>query len=89
MAKPLQGGLGQILLTASYRFAETAVIASFEYVSMLMALGVGYFVFAEVPTLPMLAGAALIAAAGLVIVYRERRLGIERARARKVMTPQG
>jgi len=89
VAAGLLGGLGQILLTASYRFAETSVIASFEYVSMLMALGVGYFVFAEVPTLPMLAGAALIAAAGLVIVYRERQLGIERARARKVMTPQG
>ena len=57
--------------------------------SMLLALGVGYFLFDEVPTMAMLAGAALVVAAGLVIVYRERRLGIERARARKVMTPQG
>ena len=37
----------------------------------------------------MLAGAALIVAAGLFIIWRERRLGIERAGARKVMTPQG
>ena len=85
----LFGGAGQILLTASYRHAETSVIASFEYVSMLMALAVGYFLFDEVPTIAMLAGAALIVAAGLVIVYREHRLGIERAQARKVMTPQG
>lgn len=89
VAAGLLGGLGQILLTQSYRHAETAVIASFEYVSMLMALAVGYFLFDEVPTLAMLAGAALIVAAGLVIVYRERRLGIERKRARRVMTPQG
>lgn len=83
------GGIGQILLTESYRHAETAVIASFEYSSMIMALVVGYLVFDEIPTGTMLAGAALIVAAGLAIVFREHRLGIERARARKVMTPQG
>ncbi|WP_299129904.1 DMT family transporter [uncultured Amaricoccus sp.] len=85
----LLGGVGQILLTESYRHAEASVIAPFEYVSMLFALLLGYFVFEEVPTLPMLAGATLIVLAGLFIIWRERRLGIERARARKVMTPQG
>ena len=35
------------------------------------------------------ASAGLIVAAGLFILWRERRLGIERANARKVMTPQG
>jgi hypothetical protein len=37
----------------------------------------------------MLCGAALIVTAGLFILYRERRLGIKRAQARKVITPQG
>jgi hypothetical protein len=37
----------------------------------------------------MLAGAALIVAAGLFIIWRERQLGIQRAQARKVITPQG
>jgi drug/metabolite transporter (DMT)-like permease len=83
------GGLGQILLTESYRHAETSVIASFEYTSMLLALGVGYFVFAEAPTTTMLAGAAIVVVSGLAILYRERQLGIERAKARKVITPQG
>jgi drug/metabolite transporter (DMT)-like permease len=44
---------------------------------------VGWFVFTEEPTVPMLAGAALIISAGLFIIWRERRLGIERARARR------
>ncbi len=83
------GGLGQILMTESYRHAETSVIAPFEYTSMLLALGVGYFVFAEVPTGSMLGGATLIVCAGLLIIWRERQLGIRRARARKAMTPQG
>ena len=65
------------------------MVAPFEYVSMLLALVFGYFVFAELPTAPMLAGAALIVAAGLFIIWRERRLGLQRGNARKVMTPQG
>jgi drug/metabolite transporter (DMT)-like permease len=85
----LLGGVGQILLTESYRHAETAVIAPFEYVSMLLALFFGYWIFAEVPTRSMLVGAALIVAAGLFIIWRERKLGIKRANARKVITPQG
>ncbi|WP_112321558.1 DMT family transporter [Oceanibium sediminis] len=83
------GGLGQILLTASYRYAPVSVIAPFEYVSMLLAIGIGYVVFSEVPTLNTLAGAGLIVGAGLLIIYRERQLGLERGRARQVMTPQG
>ncbi len=85
----LLGGLGQILLTESYRHAETGVIAPFEYVSMIFALILGYFVFAEVPTPSMLVGATLIVLAGLFIIWLERRLGLARAQARKVMTPQG
>jgi drug/metabolite transporter (DMT)-like permease len=83
------GGIGQILLTESYRHAEAGAIAPFDYVSMLLALVLGYLLFEEVPTPAMLVGAALIVAAGLFIIWRERRLGIQRANARKVMTPQG
>ena len=85
----LLGGLGQILLTSSYREADASLVAPFDYASMLFALGIGYFVFAEVPTLTMLSGATLIATAGILIIWRERKLGLERARQRKAMTPQG
>lgn len=85
----LLGGVGQILLTESYRHAETSVIAPFEYVSMVLSLGFGYLLFDELPTIAMLAGAALIVVAGLFIIWREHKLGLERAKARKVITPQG
>ena len=85
----LLGGVGQVLLTSSYRDADASVIAPFEYVSILFALAIGYWVFDEVPTLTMLLGAAIVVAAGIMIIWRERQLGIERARQRKVMTPQG
>ena len=83
------GGVGQIFLTASYREADASVVAPFEYVSILFALAIGFAVFGEVPTPTMLAGAGLVIAAGIAIIWRERQLGIERARQRQAMTPQG
>lgn len=85
----LFGGIGQILLTSSYREADASLIAPFEYSSMILSLGIGYFIFAEVPTWATLGGAAIIVAAGLLIIWRESRLGLERARQRRAMTPLG
>jgi len=85
----LLGGLGQVLLTSSYRHADASVIAPFEYASMILSLAVGYFVFGEAPTLVVLVGAALVVSAGILIIWREHRLGLKRADQRKSMTPQG
>ncbi|MFY0693037.1 MAG: DMT family transporter [Paracoccaceae bacterium] len=85
----LVGGVGQIFLTASYRNADASVVAPFEYASILMALGIGYVVFNEVPTFMMLVGIFLIVAAGVLIIWRERQLGLAREKGRRAMTPQG
>ncbi len=82
------GGLGQVLLTSSYRFADASVLAPFTYVSMIWALLIGYFVFEEVPTVMMLSGAALVILSGVVIVLRERQLGKGRAAMRNVAQPK-
>lgn len=85
----LMGGLGQILLTSSYREADASLVAPFDYASMIFALAIGWFIFAEAPTLTMLLGAGIVILAGILIIWRERQLGLERARQRKAMTPQG
>lgn len=85
----LLGGLAQIFLTSAYRFADASVVAPFDYASMLFALMIGYFIFDEVPTGAMLLGAALVIAAGIIIILRERHLGIKRGKARALRTPQG
>ncbi len=87
IAAGLAGGVGQILLTSSYRLADASLIAPFEYSSMLLAIIVGYAVFGEVPLGAMLAGAALIVIAGIAIIWRERQLGLERG-ARKAGSGQ-
>lgn len=85
----LLGGVAQIMLTECYRHADTGVIAPFEYTSMLLALAIGYTVFGETPTRIMLIGAVIVVASGLFIIWREQKLGLERRRARRAMTPQG
>ncbi len=82
------GGIGQIFLTESYRYADVSVIAPFEYSSMILSIVVGYLVFGDVPTLNMIAGGLIVVAAGIFIIERERRLGLDRA-ARRYTTPQG
>lgn len=84
----LVGGLGQVLLTSSYRYADASVLAPFTYVSMIWALLIGYFFFDEVPTVAMLAGAALVILSGVVIVLRERQLGRGRAAMRTMAQPK-
>ncbi len=85
----LIGGIAQIFLTSAYRFADASVVAPFDYASMLFALAIGYVIFDEVPTGPMLLGAVLVIAAGIIIILRERHLGLKRGQARAVRTPQG
>lgn len=85
----LFGGVAQILLTASYRHAEAAVLAPFDYASILFALIIGYTVFDEVPTLHTILGSIVIVAAGVLIILRERQLGVKRGTARANLTPQG
>ena len=85
----LIGGLAQIFLTSAYRFADASVVAPFDYASMIFALGIGYVFFGEVPTQQMLFGASLVILAGVLIIWREHKLGLERTKARKGVTPQG
>ena len=73
----LVGGLGQLLMTYSYRYAEPSLLASFDYISMVWATLLGYFVFAEVPDAMVFAGAGVVIAAGLFIAWREHHLRVE------------
>ena len=83
------GGVGQILLTSSYRLADASFVAPFEYSSMLFSIAIGFAFFDEVPTVTTLVGAAVVIAAGIMIIWRERQLGLERSKTRKAMSPQG
>jgi drug/metabolite transporter (DMT)-like permease len=73
------GGLAHIVLTESYRFAPASLVAPFDYTSMLWALVLGYLAFGEFPSALGFLGAAIIAGAGLFVIWREHQLRAERA----------
>jgi drug/metabolite transporter (DMT)-like permease len=81
------GGLGQLLLTSCYRYADMSVIAPFEYVSLLLTIIIGYLLFSDVPTVSMIIGAIIIVASGIAVILRERWLGLDRRRAKEASTP--
>ena len=85
----LIGGVAQILVTSSYRFAPASLLAPYDYASMLFAVVIGYVWFAELPTVVMLLGAAVVIAANVIVILRERRLGVVRGKAKPLMDPKG
>jgi drug/metabolite transporter (DMT)-like permease len=76
----ISGGLGQIFFTESYRYAPASFLAPFDYTAMIWAFLLGFLLFAEVPSLPVFAGAGIVAGAGIFVILRERALGLKRLR---------
>ena len=69
------GTVGHYLLIMAHRLAPPAVLAPFIYTQIVWAILLGFFVFADVPNRWTLAGAAVVVASGLYMLYRERMVG--------------
>ena len=80
IALGILGGIAHIFLTESYRHAAASVVAPFDYSSMLWALLLGYWLFGELPDVLVYLGGAIVAGAGLFVIWRERALGLQRPR---------
>jgi drug/metabolite transporter (DMT)-like permease len=74
------GGSAQILVTESFRHAPAGVLAPFAYTSMIWAVAIGFIWFGEIPELIVLVGAAIVIAAGMFVIWREHKLGLDRQR---------
>lgn len=83
------GGVGQILLTESYRWAPASVVAPFTYSAMLWSLLLGFVLFAEVPPVLVVVGAVIVIGAGLFVIWRERRAGAVTAPDEGAVPPAG
>ena len=87
VAAGMLGGIGQVTMTQSFRHGDASLIAPFDYTSMIWSLAASWFVFNTWPSGIVLAGTAVVIAAGLFVIYREHRLGIERSRYKQAQTP--
>jgi drug/metabolite transporter (DMT)-like permease len=66
------GGFGHFLLILAHVRAPAPVLAPFIYVELLFMILTGWLVFSDVPDVWTLAGAAIVIAAGLYLLTRER-----------------
>jgi drug/metabolite transporter (DMT)-like permease len=66
------GGVAQILVTRAWRLAPAAVVAPFDYVSIVLAKLYGFFWFKEQPSWMVWLGLPLVIGSGLYILHRER-----------------
>lgn len=68
----LLGGFAQILVTRAWRLAPAAVLAPFDYASIVIAMGFGYLWFKETTSGMVWVGLPLVIGSGLYILHRER-----------------
>ncbi|KRC78926.1 permease [Sphingomonas sp. Root241] len=70
----LVGGVAQLALTASVRFAPVSTVIPMDYSSLIWGTFYGWLIFGAWPTPWTWLGAPIIIASGLYIVWRERVL---------------
>lgn len=78
----MANGLGHWVFARGYALAPVSALAPYEYTMLPFGGFFGLVVFGEVPSWPTLAGAAVLVAAGLYNVHRERLRRLEEQAAR-------
>jgi drug/metabolite transporter (DMT)-like permease len=73
------GALGQHLITEAFRHAPASVIAPFEYTALLWGVAIDWAFWDVLPGGRVLTGGAIVIAAGLYLIWRERQLHTELA----------
>jgi drug/metabolite transporter (DMT)-like permease len=69
------GGMGWMFIAHAYKLAPAATVAPFHYSQVITGGLIGYLVWHDVPSLNLLAGAAIIIVSGLYIANHARRAG--------------
>lgn len=63
-------GFGIFFLTDALRYADVSLLSPFKYTGVVWALGLGYLIWGERPTLLVLGGALIIVGSGLFLLKR-------------------
>lgn len=72
------GGIGQMLLTTALRLGSVSSVIVMDYSAFGWAMLWGWLFFAHIPPASTWLGLPIIVGAGLIIVWRERRLHVAR-----------
>ena len=71
----LMGGVGHLFVAIAHRYASAAVLGPFLYQQILYMTLLGWLVFGQVPDAFVIAGALVVVASGLYLLWMEMRRG--------------
>ena len=85
IASGVLGGVAQIMVTVSLRYAPASLLAPFDYATLVWSTLIGVLLLGErLPGPTVMAGAVIVAAAGAFATWRERvRARQDRLKARE------
>ncbi len=63
--------IGQYFWTKALVLAPATAVSPFFYFMLVWAMGIGFVVWGEVPTVPLLVGSCIVVAAGLYLLWHE------------------
>lgn len=67
--------LGQILMTYGYRYADASEVSIYSYSDIIYSMGIGIFIFSEMPDHLTIVGGIAILIAGFTNFYTKKLLG--------------
>lgn len=74
-AAALIGTLAYVLVAEAFKRAPASLLAPFQYIEIVAATLLGYYVFGDFPDAITWLGIAIILSAGLYVFYREQKTG--------------
>ncbi len=81
------GGVSHYLLIRAFAVAPASLLAPFAYCQLIWSITIGYLWFGDFPDHWTFVGAALVAASGLYVLYRERQLAARAAAPADAIPP--
>jgi drug/metabolite transporter (DMT)-like permease len=78
------GGFASILFSYAYRLVSPSTLAPFEYLGIPSSFLLGWIFFSEAPISQLFPGVIGIVLAGLIIIWREKKLSIEDDTSKKL-----
>ena len=67
----LIGGISQYWTTQALYYAPAAAVSPFNYTALIWGSMLGFVVWGDLPTLPMVAGAAMVTVTGLYLLRQK------------------
>lgn len=67
----LIAAIGHLVLTSAFKYADASLLAPFQYVELIVAAILGWYLFDDIPTITTVIGTLILVASGMYIFKRE------------------